>query len=177
MFDNRKIVNGILGLIVIGAVAFPFVPMSKDTFLAGKYKTIKIGSYQIYAKIGLRENNERSSMEGFSYFEYSEEQLLKDNCLLKVSIEIDDHDINSSKSRAAGGNFSCLSSEESCTYKNEGMGRLSLYFYNAPIHSQTYIFSLVSKNGQLNTLCDGTNSITHKIRYRRSSWWERAMSV
>ncbi len=168
MFDNRKIINLILLLIVISVVALPFIPMSKDTFLAGKYKTIKIGPYEIYAKIGLRENNKRISMEGFSYFEYSEKQLSKNGCLLKITVKIENYD---------GENLSCSSSNSSCTYKNDGMGRLSLYFYNAPIKTQTYVFSLLPKDGEISELCEGSKSLVHKIRYRRSSWWERAMSV
>lgn len=180
MFDNGKIINFIFALIIISAVSSPFIRMSKETFLAGKHKTIKIGSYKVDLSIGLRENKDRTEMEGFSYFEFSDEKLSKANCLLKVSVKIDDYsgsNLNSPISRATGENLSCQSSQESCTYKNEGMGRLSLYFYNAPIKDQTYTFSLISSDGHVNEMCEGSKTITHKIRYRRSSWWERAMSV
>ena len=161
-------------------MALPFIPMSKETYLSGLNKTVSIGDYKVKSRIGLRYNKSKGKMNGSSYFTYSKTKLDEDGCLLEVSVKIENYsalDFNVVPPRNKGGNLSCLSSNRTCVYISEGEGRLSLYFYEAPITPQTYIFKLHSKDGVENNKCEAEKSITHKIKYRRSSWWQRAMSV
>ncbi len=181
---KKIIINSFVSALVLGSCAVPFLPITQHIYLKSYNKTVKLGAYEIDARIILSENTNNNDMRISGYFEYPATELLKDGCYIEVSVEIEGHTtekypahvINTKHER----NFPVEKFSDNSLGKSsysDGKHRLDIMLYNEPLVEQLYILNLKPIAEKDQKSCTVTKTIKHKVRRARASMFDAAMSV
>jgi hypothetical protein len=116
-------------------------------------------------------------------------QLENDGCLLEVSVNFENLEANKYPIRVSNSeyeknfkpqNTKCNSLDDSCqTYKHLSTEtrRLHIKLYDQPLVPQTYTFLLKKRDDESKGKCDAEKTFEHKVRSKRATPFDLAMSV
>ena len=176
--------------LVLGTCSLPFLPITGHAYLASYEKNTKLGPYEVDVKIILSEAyGDKGQMDIDGYFYYPAAKLIEDGCFLAIEVKIEgqtqqeypNHVVNTEYER----NFPRENIfDDSINELNKSIARLSskkhrltLTLYDEPQAEQIYTLKLRPISEVNREFCDATVEIKHKVRRRRASFAQVAMSV
>ena len=186
---KKHLITGIISAAILGICSLPFLPITGFEYIESYEEIIKIGSYEIEAYVVLNDKFEDGKMDVSGFFRYPMSQIENDGCLLEVSVNLEGYIPKKYPTRVINTkyqkNFSpqnrtCNSLDDSCqTYKylSNETRRLHLSLYDQPLVSQIYTFELKPKSDKAQGICNAIETFEHKVRYKRATPFDVAMSV
>ena len=175
--------------LLLGTCSLPFLPITGHTYLASYEKSTKLGPYEIDVKIILSkayENKEQINISG--YFYYPAKKLIEDGCLLEIDVKIEgltpqkypnhvvgtEHERNFPKENK----FDDTSNDVNKSISElESKNRLTLTLYDEPKVEQIYSLNLKPISELNREFCEAKMEIKHKVKRRRASLFDAAMSI
>lgn len=185
---KKATICGLVCILVLGTCSLPFLPITGHVYLKSYENKVKLGSYDIDVRILLSDTSE-GQMNIHGYFSYPAAKMLEGGCYVEVSVEIEgqtpqeypNHVVNTEYEK----NFpkenvfsnSIGISSQSNVENNMEKRRLILNLYDEPLTEQVYTINLKPISRKNHDTCSATKTIKHKVKYRRASPFDVAMSV
>ena len=169
-----------LGLILVACI-FPFLRLSEKIYLVGFREVLSVGPYKVNAHVFL--SDYEGIIDAGGYFTYRTQSFSGTRCLLEVSLKSEGEKFISgiqSEKRQLWETDSCNSLERHCpegSVIDDTLSRLNLLVPDISVQDLTYNFQLSPENGIPNKNCEASTAYTHKVLYRRISYYDRYMSV
>lgn len=177
-------------VVALGTCTVPFLPITGHTYLAPYEKNTRLGPYEIDVNVVLSEAYEdKSKMNVSGYFYYPAEKLKEDGCYLKIDVTIENqtqqeypnHVVNTEYEknfpRENTSDDSIDDLNKSIAELNSDDQRLTLTLYDEPKVEQIYRLSLRPLSDEKSEFCNTAVEIKHKVKLRRASMAELAVSV
>ena len=149
---------------------------NQTTYLNSFEGIVRLGHYDIDARILLSENPDKTNMRISAYFKYPAQKIMSDGCVFEVKVDLEGQTPQRYPDHVVGTEYEQNFSIEkiSATSVNDSVDvndfrRLILILYNEPVVEQTYILSVKSKSDNNAELCQAKETIIHKIGYHRSN--------
>lgn len=170
--------------ILLGTCSLPFLPISGHVFLKNYEQAVRLGPYDIEARILLFENRDKRDMRISGYFTYPAKEMIEDNCFFEVRANLEGQTLQEYPAHVVGTEYeknfpieTISDSSINSDFRGREYGRLILTLYNEPIVEQTYTLSLQPFSSENKDICIGTKIIKHRIRRYRASPFSIAMGV